>query len=638
MSEPLQNVNVVEADNATAIAANQPVLDNNVGAEQAAIELKEEATIPIAPESTIGPAGASQGIVEANQTPLDSRYSALERHAPIPGEPAAHLVEPFENSQINEYNKAALQTTIDNSLGQEEAAPEGTSPEGGEAKENADSTQDSLGARPPLEPLQPIPEALVPESPKEFPPLVETAPEAMKENLNILPTREERAQGFDDLNELLSSFESDEQRIEFLQSEIQKYAQGGGAASEEGGGALEATFKVIDYIFAPAMAPGAAIAAPLANPAHTGSFLGDVWANAGIAGQAFNERAFRWFDPDGGTMPDYGTSIVENYLPGIPEEYRGSAGMVVELLLDPTILFGAGLAKGMRRSIQQTARMNQNEDFAGLMTNAVYNFMGWTPEGTQASRVADTAARQALVEKDENAKELLALAERVDKFGDKEAFVELNLRLSKFSSKVDNDEQQAIDLITTVLKGEPNSKSFLIEAATKADGAIDDQALRQSIDTNQALNKMKFNLNKVNDAESFETTFAESAQHYYDEFNTFMSKTNAETKLEGEELLKFNTQQAQKQNDLLADYMGKDLHNFDPAEAYAFRKIAMSSMEQMTEYVTIMNSGVASPVAKDVARIAFYKQFLMHSAIQGKISGVESAAGQFLQSLNIVAC
>ena len=143
-------------------------------------------------------------------------------------------------------------------------------------------------------------------------------PEAMKRNFNTTLTEEsiaksqmdnignvgELEEGEGILNtDFIEAVEAGDKR-KAVEEELQAYVNG------EEGGVLTNAFKVIDFVFAPAMAPLAAIEGALAHTPNEGeSFIGTLVA----AGDAFNERAFRWIDPEGGMMPGYSEAIVERF-------------------------------------------------------------------------------------------------------------------------------------------------------------------------------------------------------------------------------------------------------------------------------------------------------------------------------------
>lgn len=292
-------------------------------------------------------------------------------------------------------------------------------------------------------------------------------------------------------------------KLKEIQSELQKYAKG-----EES--YLTKAFRILDYIFAPTMAPLAAMEAPLANPAETGSFIGDLLANAATAGRAANERLLRWLNPDGDFMPDYSTKIVERYLPGIPEQYRETAGVTLELLATLPVSFG--MASAMQKAIAKTNILERTADFPGLLKEAVYQFLGWSP----AERVVSESTKNLLAQIEgagtnrEKIQELLRDAELAES-GDRQAFVRLSEAMSGQPGKNIVGTEEALAVIDQVV-GKMDSPSYTITQARTPEGAIDQASLQKTLEDQVALSNVRFNLTNITDGAIFDQTFDEAVE------------------------------------------------------------------------------------------------------------------------------
>ena len=407
-----------------------------------------------------------------------------------------------------------------------------------------------------------------------------------------------------------------------VEEELKAYLSG------ESGGVLQKTFEIIDYIFAPAMAPLAAVEGALANTPATGSFLGDLLSQGVAAGDAFNERAFRWFNPEGEMMPFYAEKIVEKYLPGVPEEHRASTGMVLELLL--TIPTGVGMAKSMQKAISMTTQLDRTKDFAGIMKESIYSYLGWKPGQEMGAETKAILAKIGDGTPDEVAKQLLEDAERVQKFGDKAAYVKLNEQLGLTKGKDNLGTEEAMQMVTKLM-GDASQNSVLVKRAT------DQGELTSAIKERSSFNDVRFNLTSTYDFDDFNKTLDEATAALAENYRRkngmqadvpsaeggFVSRPNAEA-----------IATARKSQLQLETLMGVPVQRMAGAEADALKVILAGSMKQLGEYVAIMNSPGASTVNKELAKTAFAKQLINHNMISAKIRGFHSVAGQNLGSAN----
>ena len=461
--------------------------------------------------------------------------------------------------------------------------------------------------------------------------------EAMKENFTTDLTEESRQQpllehiqnvpdkeeGEAVLNtDFLNAVEEGD-RQKLVQEELQAYVSG------EEGGILTNTFKVIDYIFAPAMAPLAAIEGGLAYaPNEADSFIGQLVGTGVAAGDAFNERMFRWFDPDGGMMPQYSEAIVEKFLPGVPEEHRATTGMVLELLL--TVPTGLGMAKYMQNAIAMTNSLDRTKDFQGLMKETVYSYLGWKPGEPMDAATKEILSQIGDGTPEEVARGLLEDAARVQEHGSQAAFVKLSEQLGLTKGKNIMGTDEAIRTVKELM-GDSANNSVLVERAT------DQGELALGLKERQAFNELRFNTSSTYSADDFINGVNKAEDKLVEVYKQKHGTIEDVPLAEGGFVSRPNAQaiEAARVSQMqLESLMGVPIQRMSGAEADAMKTILASSMKQLGEYAAIMDNPAANMINQGIAKTAFAKQLINHHMIAAKIQGFGSVAGQNLGSMN----
>jgi len=599
----------------------------------------EELIAEIQPQQTQAPLPPSGGLLDPGypRDPLDSTLRVATERTPIPEDPPARLVHASQQAQ----SQRSLITEYERQETELEPAPtaEGEAPVASEEDDLPSISQERVAME--EEAFNDLPQI----DPVEQP--LETNQEAMNANFNTtldkesvdaekianLPTIGKKEEGESVKNVDFVQVAEEGDKAKAMQAELQQYLSG-----EEG--TLTKAFRMIDMIFAPTMAPLAAALAPLAQDRTAGTFLGDLQQGAQQAGDAFNERFFRWFAGDGDVMPDFSTKIVEKYLPGVPEEHRATTGLVLEMLI--TLPMSFGMAGAMQKAIGQTSRLARTDTFGGIMKEAVYGYLGWTPASGTIS--ASTKLILDQIKKDGTDKEKIAELihdAELAQHGDEGAFARLSEALSGgVQGKNIAGTEEVIAEVSAIFGG-ANQPSFTINKATNEAGELSQKALREGISRRVAENDVRFNLTAMTDEGVFNQTFDEAVEALSQQYRIqeglnpdipdpsggFKSQSNAKTLA----LAKQNQQ-------ALDELYGIPIERMDIDEVTALRVITTSSAKQVLEFINILGNPGISQFNRQLAEAGLAKQLLVHHLINAKVTGAASAGGQFLQSFNIKVC
>ena len=143
----------------------------------------------------------------------------------------------------------------------------------------------------------------------------------------------------------------------------------------------------VSFVTSPLTALGAAGLAPVANPANTGSILGDIKENFKTSGNAFIDKLFPVYGAD---SPPLAEGAAENL--GLPEW----AAPYLEIVTDPTIIAGLPAIKAAQRGLRltQTQKMegikgiglDSSAPPSGIMENAIGEFLGTKLSNTKKTK------------------------------------------------------------------------------------------------------------------------------------------------------------------------------------------------------------------------------------------------------------